>query len=158
MLNKGLFLVMFSLGIIPSIINAGGDITPGMEPYIEVIEPVPVRNVATPIYLGVGFVTGRYTDDCCEDVTYGGVIRVGYEYNQFLGFEARLLKTFWGEGEPYGQELEHVGLFVKPMVSLGDNFNMYGLLGYGWTQTNTSGTLNSAIDEYGFSLWCRIRI
>lgn len=147
MLKKGLFLVASSLCYIPSASYAGGDIMPAVVP----IEPVPVKRLATPVYIGAGFVAGRYNESNYEDVTYGAMIRAGYEFNQYIGLEARYLATFWDEGDLYGQELEHVGLFVKPTLSLGDNFNMYGLLGYGWTQTNTSGALNSAIDDHGFS-------
>ena len=147
MFKKGLFLAILSLGSISSVSYAGGDIMPTVVP----IEPVPVKQLATPVYLGVGFVAGRYLESNYEDVTYGAMIRAGYEFNQYIGLEARYLATFWDEGDLYGQELEHVGLYVKPMLSLGDNFNMYGLLGYGWTQTNTSGLLNGAIDDNGFS-------
>ena len=77
--------------------------------------------------------------------------RVGYEFNQYLGFEARYIATFWDEGSVYGQKLEHFGLFMKPMMPFNENFNLYGLLGYGWTQTNTSAVINKAIDDNGFS-------
>ncbi len=147
MLKKALLLSIFSIGLIPSATYAGGDIMPA----VVAIEPVPVKKLATPIYVGAGFVAGRYNESNYEDVTYGAMIRAGYELSQYWGFEARYLATFWDEGDLYGQELEHVGLFIKPMLPLGDSFNMYGLLGYGWTQTNTSGALNGAIDDHGFS-------
>ena len=126
---------------------AGGDIMPAMVP----VEPAPVKQLATPIYIGTGFVTGRYFADNYEDITYGAMVRIGYEFNQYIGFEARYIATFGEAGSLYGQELEHVGLFVKPMLPFNENFNLYGLLGYGWTQTNTSGVLNQAIDDNGFS-------
>ena len=132
---------------ISTVTYAGGDIMPAMVP----VEPAPVKQLATPVYIGAGFVTGRYFSDNYEDVTYGLMMRVGYEFNQYIGLEARYITTFWDTGSLYGQELEHVGLFVKPMLPFNENFNLYGLLGYGWTQTNTSGTANKAIDDNGFS-------
>jgi opacity protein-like surface antigen len=147
MLKKGIFLAVCSLAISSSAVHAGGDIAPAVVP----IEPVPVKKLATPVYLGVGFVAGRYHESNYEDVTYGGMVRIGYEYNQYWGIEARYISTFADTGDLYGQDLEHIGLFVKPTLSLGDDFNIYGLLGYGWMQTETTGGLNSAIDEHGFS-------
>ena len=142
MKNKLLSSAMV-LTFVSTVIQAGGDIIP--------VEPVPVKQLATPIYIGTGFVAGRYFSDNYEDITYGMMARVGYEFNQYVGLEARYIGTFLEEGQLYGQELEHFGLFFKPMLPFNENFNLYGLLGYGWTQTNTSSTLNKAIDDNGFS-------
>ena len=145
-MKKKIFFSAIAL-CISTVTYAGGDIIPVMVP----VEPAPVKQLATPVYIGVGFVTGRYFSDNYEDVTYGVMMRVGYEFNQYIGLEARYITTFWDTGSLYGQELEHFGLFFKPMLPFNENFNLYGLLGYGWTQTNTSGALNKAIDDNGFS-------
>jgi len=146
MKNKVIFSTI-TIALLSTVTYAGGDIMPAMVP----VEPTPVNRVASPVYIGAGFVAGRYFADNYEDVTYGAMIRVGLDFNQYIGLEARYIATFWEEGKLYGQELEHFGLFVKPMLPFNENFNMYGLLGYGWTQTNTSGVLNKAIDDNGFS-------
>ena len=125
-------------------LKAGGDITAELTP----VEPIGVKKEAVPVYIGIGSVAGRYFSSNYEDVTYGTVARVGYDFNQYLGVEARYLGTFWDEGAVHGQGLEHVGLFLKPMLPVTDNINTYGLLGYGWTQTTG---INSAIDDNGFS-------
>jgi len=125
---------------------AGGDIMP-----VAPVEPAPVKHAAVPVYIGAGFVAGRYDESNYEDVTYGAMFRMGYEWNQYIGLEARYIGTFWDQGALYGQKLEHFGLFVKPMLPFNENFNLYGLLGYGWTQTKTSGKLNASIDDNGFS-------
>jgi len=130
-----------------SLLFAGGDILPKMIP----IEPIEVKQLPVPVYVGVGFSSGRYFSSKYEDVTYGMMVRMGYELNQYIGFEARYIATFWEEGHFNGQELEHVGLFVKPTLSLGDNFNIYGLLGYAWTETHTESKQNPSIGENGFS-------
>jgi len=143
-MKNNVLLASLSVVILATESFAGGNIVP-------VVEPIPVKKFAIPIYVGAGFTSGRYFSDNYEDVTYGVMARVGYEFNQYLGFEARYISTFWDEGSVYGQKLEHFGLFMKPMMPFNENFNLYGLLGYGWTQTNTSGTANKAIDDNGFS-------
>jgi len=145
MKHKRLLLIPI-ITILQTLSYAGGDIVP-----VVPVEPVPVKHAAVPVYIGAGFVTGRYYESNYEDVTYGAMLRLGYEWNQYIGFEARYIRTFWDEGQLYGQQLEHLGLFIKPMLPFNENFNLYGLLGYGWTQTKTSGNLNASIDDNGFS-------
>jgi OOP family OmpA-OmpF porin len=143
-MKNNVLLASLSVVILATENFAGGNIVP-------VVEPMPVKKLAIPIYVGMGLTSGRYFSDNYEDVTYGVMARIGYEFNQFIGFEARHISAFWEKGSLNGQELEHFGLFMKPMIPFNENFNLYGLLGYGWTQTNTSGTLNQAIDDNGFS-------
>jgi len=127
--------------------HGGGDISSAVVP----VEPSPVKRVASPVYLGVGFVAGMYHSSNYEDVTYGAMRRIGIDLNQYIGFEARHIVTFLDEGRLYGQQLGHVGFFIKPMLPFNENFNLYGLLGYGWTKTDTNGALNKVIDDNGFS-------
>ena len=143
-MKNNVLLASLSVVILATESFAGGNIVP-------VVEPIPVKKLAIPVYVGAGFSSGRYFSDNYEDVTYGLMARVGYEFNQYLGFEARYIATFWDEGSLYGQKLEHFGLFMKSMMPFNENFNLYGLLGYGWTQTNTSGAAKQAIDDNGFS-------
>ncbi len=145
-MKKNFFFSIILIIFLSTGLNAGGDIAAVLP-----VEPIGVKRVATPVYIGVGFVAGRYLESNYEDVTYGSMLRVGYEFNQYLGLEARYIATFWDEGTLYGQKLEHFGLFLKPMLIMSDNVNMYGLLGYGWTQTKTTEALNKAIDDKGFS-------
>jgi len=146
-MKKEFFFSVLSVAAISTVTFAGGDIVPVMTP----VEPVAVKKLATPVYIGAGFVAGRYFSNNYEDVTYGAMLRLGYEFNQYIGLEVRYIETSWSEGQLYGQELEHYGLFIKPMLPFNENFNIYGLIGYGWTQTNTSGVLNQAIDDNGLS-------
>jgi OOP family OmpA-OmpF porin len=132
---------------------AGG----GVSPATVEVEPIPVAEL-TPIYLGIGLVYGKYngcTSPGCnyEDVTYGAMLRAGYEWNQYFGVEARLLSTFLGADSLGGEKLQHIGIFAKPMYPLGEDFNIYGLLGYGWTKTRTqlSSSLLPTLNTSGFS-------
>ncbi len=140
-----LFSAMMSAAL-TLVVEAGGDIEPALTP----VEPIAVQKTAIPVYLGAGFSVGRYFTDDDEDVTYGAMVRAGYDVNQYIGFEARYIATFWDEGRTFGQRLEHIGLFVKPMLPFNENFNLYGLLGYGWTQTKTDGYFKT-LEENGFS-------
>lgn len=142
-MRKSILLSLVTVGVLTTSSFAGGDLLP--------VEPENIQRQAIPIYIGAGLATGRYASSNYEDVTYGAMLRLGYEFNQYVGFELRYMATFWDEGNLHGQELEHFGLFFKPMIPLNDNFNLYGLLGYGWTQTTTSDKLDIAMDDNGFS-------
>ncbi len=99
------------------------------------------------MYVGLGITRTRYKDSCyCDtksgrikvenkDTTYGLTGRVGYDFNQYVGVEARASKTNWkGDGTRVG----HIGAFVKPMVPVTDNTNVYGLVGVAKTKTKGS--------------------
>jgi OOP family OmpA-OmpF porin len=140
LVNVSIAAIMFSP------LNAEGLNTPAS------VETVDIN----PWYAGVGLTWGKFHKkraDCrYEDVTYGAMVRGGYEWNQYIGIEARALGTFWGEDSKGGQKMKHVGLFAKPAYPLGEDFDVYGLLGYGWTKTTTGGNGNlPTINEHGFS-------
>jgi len=145
--------IVFVYFLSMTMLYAGGKgVLPSETPVksIEIIEP-------SPYYVSIGFVWGRY-NGCIfpgceyEDVTFGAMGRVGYEWNQYLGVEARILGTFMGADPLGGQELQYGGVFAKPMFPLGDDFNIYGLVGYGWTKTSTGGNGNlQTVDEGGLS-------
>ena len=143
-----------------SALMAGGDILVLPDPIEPAIDDImePIETIQpNPYYLGLGLHRGDYRG-CVhigckyEDVTFGIMGRAGYEWNQYIGAEARMLATFWGADPLGGQKLLHGGLFVKPMYPLGEDFNFYGLLGYGWTKSRTGGNGNlKTIDEGGLS-------
>ncbi len=126
-------------------------------PAEAVVEPIPAMKTPTPVYIGLGLVWGKYSgcdaSPGCkyEDVTYGALVRAGYEWNQYIGIEARALATFWGDDPLGGEKLRHFGLFAKPMYPIGEDFNLYALLGYGWTKTSTNNINLPEVDESGFS-------
>jgi len=149
MKNKIIYVLILSM----SMLHAGKDVSPA----VVAVEPIPAEQ-PVPVYIGVGLVYGKYsgcTSPGCkyEDVTYGAMLRAGYEWNQYFGVEARMLATFWGADPLGGEKLQHIGIFAKPMYPLGNDFNVYGLLGYGWTKTTTelSGSLLPTLNQSGFS-------
>ena len=159
-MKKLLTAALLAYGLSVSLLAGGkAGIAPAIVPIIPIFPSDDVDKIdPNAWYVGVGLVMGKYTGDCgegCpyEDVTYGMLVRVGYEWNQYIGVEARALRTFWGEDpNPFGGEtLGHVGLFAKPTYPIGEDFNVYGLWGYGRTKTYTKSPYLPKIDEYGFS-------
>ena len=156
-MNKNILVTLLAVVTVSTSLWAGGK---GVAPVEAPVEPVPTMNTPTPVYLGLGLLWGQYDGFCgdspdCpyEDVTYGALLRAGYEWNQYIGVEARMLATFWKADPLGGQKLQHLGLFAKPMYPLGEDFNVYGLLGYGWTKSKVgaSGTALTEVDDSGFS-------
>jgi len=165
---KKIQLSLIALLATSNLVMAGGDILPvvfeeeiieveavPVEPIVEVAPvvvaaptpvpvpvPVPVANVSG-IYAGLGIVAARYDTNCgCKgdksgvDKTAGVMARVGYDFNKYVGLEARgMLSNQKGDGG----EIKHAGVFVKPMLPLGDATNIYGLVGL--AKTTTQGKL-----------------
>ncbi|RUM71941.1 MAG: hypothetical protein DSZ09_02265 [Sulfurovum sp.] len=155
-MKKYILLSAIALSAIATTSYAGGDID--VPDYVPVTtEPVVVEKEKSPVYIGVGFTRGRYYGENCgngqcsyEDVTYGALLRGGYDFNKYFGLEARVLGTFMDAGPLGGQELQHFGLYAKPMLSVSEEANLYALLGYGWTKTNNDGKLIT-VDDSGFA-------
>ena len=170
---KRVQLSLFTLFACSSILTAGGDIRPVI-PYtveeVNTVEIVPVKEVikahkvvavapvmhkanVSPIYVGLGLVAARYDSRClngpmgCDgiDRTGGLLVRAGYDFNKYLGMEARALVTSYKDN---GGKVQHFGAFVKPMYPVTDDLNAYGLVGFG--KTTTSGTLRR-VDVSGLS-------
>jgi OOP family OmpA-OmpF porin len=136
---------------------AGGDLTP-VTPYeeedIKAAEVVPVTiptepavQVApvlapaevSPFYVGLGLVAARYDAKCAstvigctKDDTGGVLLRGGYDFNKYLGLEARAMVTSY---QSDGGKIQHVGAFVKPMYPVTDEVNLYALGGLAKTTT-----------------------
>ena len=114
-----------------------------------IIAPVPVKDIkANGFYAGLGISAARYETTCkgCSqagtDKTAGLMARVGYDFNKYIGIEARGIKTNWKSN---GGKVEHAGLFVKPMLPVGDSTNIYGLVGV--AKTKTKGSLQTTNAE-----------
>ena len=131
-----------------------------VDPVVEVAAPAPAPEpipVPTPtpkppvvpaadvsgIYAGLGIVAAKYDTNCdcsCEtsgtDKTAGIMAKVGYDFNKYIGLEARGMLS---NQKANGGEIKHAGLFVKPMLPIGDATNLYGLVGL--AKTTTTGSL-----------------
>ena len=153
-MKRNIILSVAALAATGTLVYAGGDIVPVYEP---VVAPEAIQYDSVPVYLGVGLNRGVYNNSCkggCtyEDVTGGVTLRAGYDFNEYVGAELRYLATFWGADDLGGQKLQHVGLYIKPMMPINEQLNVYGLVGYGITQTTTGGNKNLAeVDDDGFA-------
>jgi len=151
---KKILLSVAAIAATMTLAQAGGDIVPVYEP---VVAPEAIQYDSVPVYLGLGLNRGIYNNDCgsnCtyEDVTYGLTLRAGYDFNEYVGIEARYIGTYWDADEAGGQELTHFGLYIKPMMPINEQLNIYGLVGYGVTTTTTGGNGNlGEVDENGFA-------
>lgn len=119
----------------------------------------PIETVdSSPWYLGAGIVWAKLSgcdiNPTCEyeDVTYGAMLRGGYDYNQYVGLEARYIRTFLDEGPFGGTPLEHIGVYLKPQYPVSERVNAYALLGYGYTKNLGNGArLNYFDSDSGFA-------
>jgi len=152
-MKRNILLSVAAMAATMTLAQAGGDIVPVYEP---VVAPEAIQYDAVPVYLGLGLNRGIYNNSCksgCtyEDVTYGLTVRAGYDFNEYVGAELRYLATFWGADDLGGEKLQHVGLYIKPMMPINEELNVYGLVGYGMTTTTTGGNGNlGEVDENGF--------
>jgi len=120
---------------------------------------IPIETVTpSPWYLGAGLVWAKLSGcnlqpGCTyEDVTYGAMVRGGYDYNEYIGVEARYIRTFLDKGPHGGTPLAHAGLFLKPQYPVSERVNLYGLLGYGYTENLGNGArLNYFDNDWGWS-------
>jgi len=103
-------------------------------------------------YTALGITIARY-DTGCNCPKTGGVDnnialigRLGYDFNSYIGIEARGIKTI---AKDNGGQISHVGLFLKPMYPIIDQANLYALVGV--AKTSTSGGLRK-VDAEGLAM------
>lgn len=116
----------------------------------KVVESAPLKNIkANGFYAGMGISGAYYNTNCksdCKgsgnDITFGVMGRLGYDFNKYLGIEARLLKTSLNSD---GGKVNHGGVFLKPMYPISDTTNIYGLVGL--AKTKTDGDLQTTEAE-----------
>ena len=119
------------------------------EPKIKkIVKPTPKKIASSNgFYVALGISGIRYDQACDCSVSSslptdntsiskknaGAIMgRIGYDFNQYIGIEARAMKTLRSDAK-----IDHVGLFVKPMVPIGDVSNIYALVGV--AKTSVSG-------------------
>jgi len=113
------------------VLVAGKDVEPAIVPV------APVVNI-NPFYVGLGLLWSGTSRDCpCADdsrlkeTTYGVIGRIGYDFNQYIGVEARAFKASIDKDFA---ETTHYGIYLKPQYPITDKLNIYGLIGYGKTK------------------------
>jgi opacity protein-like surface antigen len=120
------------------------------------VTPIPPTINPIPLYIGLGALASFVKRDGCscspgamKDRRFGGMARVGYDFNNYFGLEARALKTF---GSDMFSDVTHYGLYLKPQYHFMDQMNVYGLLGYGRTSVDyTNGIKSSTTSKNGLA-------
>ena len=145
------------LAMTSNIAMAGGDFTEPVEPEVN----IPTQEVVIieddvkydGFYAG-GAVNHMRMSEACTSSGYGITLMAGYYFNEYIGVEARYMTTLSDldidSVRPIittSDELENVGLYVKPMYSITTGLAFYGLAGYG--QSNYSNA-NGDYSEDGF--------
>jgi len=145
------------LAVAGNVLIAGGDFTEPVEPeiYIPEQEIVVIEDEVKyhGFYVGVGGNHMRMSEAITSSA-YGATLIGGYYFNQYVGIEARYMKTLFDldidSSRPIvttTDTLENVGLYVKPMYSITTGLALYGLAGYGQSTYNTA---NRDYSEKGF--------
>ena len=142
------------LALTGSLYAGGGK---AVAPAEAVVAPIPETISPIPLYIGVGALAYLIHRDPCpcgnggdiRDHRYGGIIRGGYDVNNYFGIEARALKSFGGTTF---SKVKHYGLYLKPQYHVSEQTNVYGLLGYGKTTVDyTNGILSSHNPKNGIA-------
>jgi opacity protein-like surface antigen len=152
MMNKTILSITTMIALATASYAGGKFVAPAVVPVV----PIPQVINPWPIYVGLGLVAVNLDRDPClcgeaetKDLRYGGVMRLGWDFNNYIGIEARALKTF---DDNVFSETEHYGLYLKPQYHVSSQMNIYGLLGYGKTTVDyTNGVRSSTTEENGFS-------
>jgi opacity protein-like surface antigen len=137
-----------------AVMAMGGSLFAGgkmVEPATPVVAPIVRDHDTSGIYVsGAAYYNNVYADDYSwfddgtdtQDEIAGFTAIVGYNYNEYLAFEARASKEFFKED--YADEY-HFSFFAKPQYRFrdannyeDDYFTIYGLIGFGYV--NVEGT------------------
>lgn len=149
-LNK-ITISMVSIIALGTNAYAGGK---GVQLVEEPIEAIPAVINPLPLYVGLGLVASAVSKECpCaddrqKDMTYGGLLRVGWDFNQYIGLEARYMNASM---EKDFSTTTHYGIFAKPQYHITNQMNVYGLVGYGQTNVEGCGLNDGELEESGLS-------
>ena len=148
------------LAVASNVLMAGGDFVDPVEPEMNI--PTQEVVVIEDEVKYSGFYAGAALNHMrmSEAVTssgYGVTLIGGYYFNQYIGLEARYMRTLSDldidSSRPIvttSDVLENVGLYVKPMYSITTGLALYGLAGYGQsTYCNASGDYSENGFQWG---------
>jgi OOP family OmpA-OmpF porin len=128
-----------------------------VEPEDAPVEVIPAVINPSAFYVGLGVVAAGLSRDCpcansdrLKDTTYGALVRVGWDFNQYIGVEARYLNASM---EDDFSQTTHYGIYAKPQYHITNQMNIYGLVGYGKTTVDYDNKRGrtSTLDKTGLS-------
>jgi len=141
--------VALSTLLLSGIAVAGKNVAPVEAPVAPVVD-------VNPLYVGVGLLWSGTSVDCpCanddrkKETTYGFIGRIGYDFNQYIGVEARFLNASIDKDFA---ETTHYGIYLKPQYHITDKLNVYGLIGYGNTEIDFDCPTMDDYDDAGVSV------
>ena len=151
---------MALLAITGNVLIAGGDFMDPIEPVIDIPAQEIVLLEDEVKYSGFYAGTALNHMRMSESITssgYGITLMSGYYFNQYVGVEARYMRTLFDldidSSRPIvttDDVLENVGLYVKPLYSVTTGLALYGLAGYGMsTYSNASGDYSENGFQWG---------
>ncbi len=142
---------LLAAGLLLSSVHAGKNVEPAQSPVI------PVTTI--PFYIGIGGVMGMVSNDCpCagrqkgkrmyDTTNFGGLLRVGYNFNPYFGIEVRFLRSQLNGNYAI---TTHYGLYARPQYPVSDSVNVYGLIGYGRTKIDCKRNNDPLYEGFGWS-------
>jgi len=146
---KKIFVSLTAAAITMTAAQAGKNVEPAQSPV------VPVATI--PFYIGIGGSMGMVSNNCpCagdgkrmyDTSNFGGILRVGYDFNPFFGIEARFLRSQLSKNYA---TTTHYGIYAKPQVHISDAINVYGLIGYGHTRVDCKYKKDPLYEGNGWS-------
>ena len=144
-MKKTIAKVALSSLLMSGALMAGKNVAPAVVPVVPVVD-------VNPIYVGLGLLWSGTSRDCdcsgdrLKNTSYGVMGRIGYDFNQYFGIEAR---AFNASIDKNFAETTHYGVYLKPQYHITDKLNVYGLIGYGQTKIEcTHASLPSGTNLY----------
>ena len=163
-----------------SLLFAGADIEPivdydkqDVEKAVETVKPVkpapapvpvvcpapmPVKPAPKKWYVGLDGMGAQFKTDSgkCNKLAVA-VAKLGYDFNKYFGIEGRAgygLNDADHDAGGTTKVKENYGIYLKPMLPLGEKAHLFGLLGYAkakveskWKASSNNGALKGTVDE-----------
>ncbi len=162
-----------------SVLFAGADIEPLVDydkqdvvqavEEVKVVKPAPAPVVCpTPApvkpeapkkwYVGLDGMGAQFETDSgkCNELA-AVVAKLGYDFNKYFGIEGRVGYGVNDADHDAGGTTkikENYGIYLKPMLPLGEKAHLFGLLGYAkakveseWDASSKTGALQGTVDE-----------
>ena len=152
---KNITMSLIAIISLSSFSVAGGDISP-VEPYVN----VPEVSDAMPgkFHIGLGYsYMNMNIDDTDEDLTAHSVLfKGGYNFNEYIGVEGRYTMSVGdityddnGQESDINADMSNLGIYAKVMYPVMEEFNIYGLLGYGQVKYDDGAELTESGLQWG---------
>jgi len=132
---------------------------------VPVVTPAPAPVPVAPVvpepkkwYVGLDAMGAQFETDSGKCNGLGAVVaKLGYDFNEYFGIEGRAGYGVIDADHDAGGKSEikeNYGIYLKPMLPLGESVHLFGLLGYAkakvestWDDASKNGALAGTLDE-----------